>query len=116
MESYRIWFKFKCAESDQILPSKRYKYNNSPSLLKDWLGFFPFKMVPKSAKSLHYKMANELVCGPPGKKIIKSVKHNGGEEPPQDAIHSPFIIDINKRQRHAKGGQDKGVVLLATGR
>lgn len=44
------------------------------------------------------------------------VQHNGGEEPPQDAIHSPFIIDINKRQRHAKGGQDKGVVLLATGR
>lgn len=46
----------------------------------------------------------------------KIVQHNGGEEPPQDAIHSPFIIDINKRQRHAKGGQDKGVVLLATGR
>lgn len=29
------------------------------------------------------------------------VRYNGAEEPLQDAIHSPFIIDINKRQRHA---------------
>lgn len=35
---------------------------------------------------------------PPQKK---TVRYNGAEEPPQDAIHSPFIIDINKRQRHA---------------